>query len=174
MSMNNIKPPLVLALVCVAVSGLLAFANELTAPRIAKAQEEKLSQSLVEVFGEADYKTVDKSFENVNQVITDENNRAVFDITVDGYSKDGIQALIGIDGDGKICGIGIVSLKETTGIGTRIEANDYIGKFIGLNNTDFPDDTIISGATYSSKGMRNAVSIAMETYAENKEVIFSE
>ena len=168
MSMNNIKAPLVLALVCVAVSGLLAFANELTASRIAKAQEEKLSKSLVEVFGEADYKTVDKSFENVNQVITDENNRAVFDITVDGYSKDGIQALIGIDGDGKICGIGIVSLKETTGIGTRIEANDYIGKFIGLDNTDFPADTIISGATYSSKGMRNAVSIAMETYAENK------
>lgn len=172
--MKSVTPPLVLALVCVAVSGLLAFANQLTAPRIAQAQEEKLSKSLVEVFGEADYKTIDKSFENVNQVITDQNNRAVFDITVDGYSKDGIQALIGIDGDGKICGIGIVSLKETTGIGTRIEANDYIGKFIGLYNADFPDDTIISGATYSSKGMRNAVSIAMETYAENKEVIFSE
>ncbi len=172
--MKSFTPPLVLALVCIAVSGLLAFANQLTAPRIAQAQEEKLSKSLVEVFGEADYKTVDKSFENVNQVITDQNNRAVFDITVDGYSKDGIQALIGIDGDGKICGIGIVSLKETTGIGTRIEANDYIGKFIGLDNTDFPDGTIISGATYSSKGMRNAVSIAMETYAENKEVIFSE
>lgn len=172
--MKSFTPPLALALVCIAVSGLLAFANQLTAPRIAQAQEEKLSKSLVEVFGEADYKTVDKSFENVNQVITDQNNRAVFDITVDGYSKDGIQALIGIDGDGKICGIGIVSLKETTGIGTRIEANDYIGKFIGLDNTDFPDDTIISGATYSSKGMRNAVSIAMETYAENKEVIFSE
>lgn len=172
--MKSFTPPLVLALVCIAVSGLLAFANQLTAPRIAKAQEEKLSESLVEVFGEADYKTVDKSFENVNQVITDQNNRAVFDITVDGYSKDGIQALIGIDGDGKICGIGIVSLKETTGIGTRIESNDYIGKFIGLDNDDFPDDTIISGATYSSKGMRNAVSIAMETYAENKEVIFSD
>ena len=105
MSMNNIKAPLVLALVCVAVSGLLAFANQLTSPRIAQAQEEKLSKSLVEVFGEADYKTIDKSFKNVNQVITDQNNRAVFDITVDGYSKDGIQSLIGIDGDGKICGI---------------------------------------------------------------------
>lgn len=170
----NIKAPLVLSVVCVAVSGLLAFANQLTAPRIAQAQEEKLSKSLVEVFGEADYKTIDKSFKNVNQVITDQNNRAVFDITVDGYSKDGIQALIGIDQNGKICGIGIVSLKETTGIGTRIESGDYINKFIGLDNSDFPDDTLISGATYSSKGMRNAVSIAMETYAENKGVIFNE
>lgn len=172
--MKSFTPPLVLSVVCIAVSGLLAFANQLTAPRIAKAQEEKLSKSLVEVFGEADYKTLDKSFENVNQVITDENNRAVFDITVDGYSKDGIEALIGIDSDGKVCGIGIVSLKETTGIGTRIQANDYIEKFIGLDNDDFPDDTIISGATYSSKGMRNAVSIAVSTYSQNKEVIFSE
>ena len=65
--MKSFTPPLVLALVCIAVSGLLAFANQLTAPRIAQAQEEKLSKSLVEVFGEADYKTVDKSFENVNQ-----------------------------------------------------------------------------------------------------------
>ena len=168
--MKSFTPPLVLSVVCIAVSGLLAFANQLTAPRIAKAQEEKLSKSLVEVFGEADYKT----FENVNQVITDENNRAVFDITVDGYSKDGIEALIGIDSEGKVCGIGIVSLKETTGIGTRIQANDYIEKFIGLDNDDFPDDTIISGATYSSKGMRNAVSIAVSTYSQNKEVIFSE
>lgn len=172
--MKSFTPPLVLSVVCIAVSGLLAFANQLTAPRIAKAQEEKLSKSLVEVFGEADYKTLDKSFENVNQVITDENNRAVFDITVDGYSKDGIEALIGIDSEGKVCGIGIVSLKETTGIGTRIQANDYIEKFIGLDNNDFPDDTIISGATYSSKGMRNAVSIAVSTYSQNKEVIFSE
>lgn len=172
--MKSFTPPLVLSVVCIAVSGLLAFANQLTAPRIAKAQEEKLSKSLVEVFGEADYKTLDKSFENVNQVITDENNRAVFDITVDGYSKDGIEALIGIDSEGKVCGIGIVSLKETTGIGTRIQANDYIQKFIGLDNDDFPDDTIISGATYSSKGMRNAVSIAVSTYSQNKEVIFSE
>ncbi len=172
--MKSFTPPLVLSVVCIAVSGLLAFANQLTAPRIAKAQEEKLSKSLVEVFGEADYKTLDKSFENVNQVITDENNRAVFDITVDGYSKDGIEALIGIDSEGKVCGIGIVSLKETTGIGTRIQANDYIEKFIGLDNDDFPDDTIISGATYSSKGMRNAVSIAVSTYSQNKEVIFSE
>ena len=172
--MKSFTPPLVLSVVCIAVSGLLAFANQLTAPRIAKAQEEKLSKSLVEVFGEADYKTLDKSFENVNQVITDENNRAVFDITVDGYSKDGIESLIGIDSEGKVCGIGIVSLKETTGIGTRIQANDYIQKFIGLDNDDFPDDTIISGATYSSKGMRNAVSIAVSTYSQNKEVIFSE
>ncbi|HAP79660.1 MAG TPA: electron transport complex subunit G [Ruminococcus sp.] len=172
--MKSFTPPLVLSVVCIAVSGLLAFANQLTAPRIAKAQEEKLSKSLVEVFGEADYKTLDKSFENVNQVITDENNRAVFDITVDGYSKDGIEALIGIDSEGKVCGIGIVSLKETTGIGTRIQVNDYIEKFIGLDNDDFPDDTIISGATYSSKGMRNAVSIAVSTYSQNKEVIFSE
>lgn len=172
--MKNFTPALVLSFVCIAVSGFLAFANELTKPRIAKAQEEKLNSSLIKVFGESDYKTVDKSFDNINQVITDSNGRVIFDITVDGYSKEGIQALIGIDQNGEVCGIGIVSIKETAGLGTKVQDEKYLNRFMGMNNTDFPDDTIISGATYSSKGMQRAVSTALETYSAQKEDIFNE
>lgn len=166
--MKKIFPSLVLAIICIAISGLLAFANKLTEPKIAQANEEKLTRSLTDVFGDADYRVSEKSFENVNSVITDEQNRVIFDITVDGYEKNGIQALIGIDSDGRICGIGIVSLKETAGVGTKIKDNAYIQKYIGLDNNNYPDDIIISGATYSSKGMRNAVSVAMNIYESQK------
>ncbi len=166
--MKKLFPSIVLAIVCIAVSGLLAFANKLTQPKIAQANEEKLNRSLTDVFGDADYRISGKSFENVNRIITDEKNRVIFDITVDGYEKNGIQALIGIDSDGKICGIGIVSLKETAGVGTKIKDDKYIQKYIGLDNDNFPDDTVISGATYSSKGMRNAVSVAMNIYESQK------
>lgn len=172
--MKSFMPPLVLTIVCVAVSGLLAFANNLTAPKIKEAQEEKLNNSLVEVFGEADYKVSEKTFENINQVITDEKGRAIFDITVDGYSKDGIQALIGIDENGQICGISIVSIKETAGLGTKVQDSSYLEKFIGIDNTQFSDDTIITGATYSSKAMQNAISTALTTYSSQKEDIFNE
>ena len=169
--MKSFTPPLVLALVCIAVSGLLAFANQLTAPRIAQAQEEKLSKSLVEVFGEADYKTVDKSFENVNQVITDQNNRAVFDITVDGYSKDGINILVGIDENGKLSGIEFVSLGETPGLGSKVrDEEDFRKQFIGYEQSPVDVDAI-SGATYSSKGMKHAVETALDVYNANKEAI---
>lgn len=172
--MKKIMPPLVLTIICIIVSGVLAFASDLTAPKIEQAQKNKLSSSLEDVFGSADYKISKKSFKNVLQVITDNKGRAIFDITVDGYKKDGIQALIGIDSSGSVCGISIVSIKETTGLGTKIQDASYINKYIGLSKPEFTDDTIITGASYSSRGMQSAVKIALNTYNNNKEAIFNE
>lgn len=172
--MKKFAPPLVLMTVCIIVSGLLAFANHLTKPKIEAAQEEKLNTALTDVFGKAEYKALDLEFDGVTQIITDDKGRAVFDITVDGYSKNGIQALVGIDKNGEICGIGIVSISETAGLGTRVNDEKYLGKYVGLSTPDFSDDTIISGATYSSKGMRKAVKTALDTYSQHKEAILNE
>ena len=119
--MKSFMPPLVLMIVCIVVSGLLAFASDLTAPKIEQAQKDKLNKSLNEVFGEADYNVLDSEYDGVTQVITDDKGRAIFDITVDGYSKGGIQALIGIDSNGHVCGISIVSISETAGLGTKVQ-----------------------------------------------------
>ena len=172
--MKHFLPPFVLMAVCIIVSGLLAFANDLTLPKIEKAQEEKLQKSLKEVFGEADYKILDRSFDGITQVITDDKGRAIFDITVDGYAKDGIRTLIGINENGEICGISIVSIAETAGVGTKVQDNEYLNKYIGLSSPEFSSDTIITGATYSSKGMQEAVSVALDTYSANKEAIINE
>lgn len=172
--MKNFMPPLVLMTVCIIVSGLLAFANDLTLPKIEKAQQEKLQTSLNEVFGEADYKVSELSFDGITQIITDDKKRAIFDITVDGYAKDGIQTLIGIDESGEICGISIVSIAETAGLGTKVQNKAYLSNYIGLSSPEFSSDTIITGATYSSKGMQKAVSIALDTYSANKEAIIGE
>ncbi len=172
--MKSFMPPLVLMIVCVVVSGLLAFASDLTAPKIEQAQKDKLNKSLNEVFGEADYNVLDSEYDGVTQVITDDKGRAIFDITVDGYSKGGIQSLIGIDSNGQVCGISIVSISETAGLGTKVQDSKYIDKYIGLSESEFSGDTIITGATYSSKGMQKAVTTALETYNNNKEAILGE
>lgn len=172
--MKSFMPPLVLMIVCIVVSGLLAFASDLTAPKIEQAQKDKLNKSLNEVFGEADYNVLDSEYDGVTQVITDDKGRAIFDITVDGYSKGGIQALIGIDSNGQVCGISIVSISETAGLGTKVQDSKYIDKYIGLSEPEFSGDTIITGATYSSKGMQKAVTTALEIYNNNKEAILGE
>lgn len=169
---ERILPPLVLMLICICVSGLLVLANAATKDKIQAAQEEKLNQSLVDVFGEADYKSLDQTYEGVTQVIRDDKNRVIFDITVDGYAKDGLQLLIGIDENGAVCGISIVSIAETPGLGTKVEDDSFLGQFDGINSAEFTIDTI-TGATYSSNGMKKAVEIAMKTYLENKEAILS-
>ncbi len=169
---EKIVPPLVLMLICICVSGLLVLANAATKDKIRAAQEEKLKQSLVDVFGEADYQTLEQTYEGVTQVIRDDKNRVIFDITVDGYAKDGLQLLIGIDESGAVCGISIVSIGETPGLGTKVQGDAFLEQFNGINSAEFTVDTI-TGATYSSNGMKKAVETVMKTYLENKEAILS-
>ncbi|MBE6854117.1 MAG: FMN-binding protein [Ruminococcus sp.] len=169
---EKIVPPLVLMLICICVSGLLVLANAATKDKIRAAQEEKLKQSLVDVFGEADYQTLEQTYEGVTQVIRDDKNRVIFDITVDGYAKDGLQLLIGIDESGAVCGISIVSIGETPGLGTKVQGDAFLEQFNGINSAAFTVDTI-TGATYSSNGMKKAVETVMKTYLENKEAILS-
>ncbi len=169
---EKIVPPLVLMLICICVSGLLVLANAATKDKIRAAQEEKLKQSLVDVFGEADYQTLEQTYEGVTQVIRDDKNRVIFDITVDGYAKDGLQLLIGIDESGAVCGISIVSIGETPGLGTKVQGDAFLEQFNGINSSEFTVDTI-TGATYSSNGMKKAVETVMKTYLENKEAILS-
>ena len=169
---EKIVPPLVLLLICICVSGLLVLANAATKDKIRAAQEEKLKQSLVDVFGEADYQTLEQTYEGVTQVIRDDKNCVIFDITVDGYAKDGLQLLIGIDESGAVCGISIVSIGETPGLGTKVQGDAFLEQFNGINSAAFTVDTI-TGATYSSNGMKKAVETVMKTYLENKEAILS-
>jgi len=105
-------------------------------------------------------------------VIRDDKNRVIFDITVDGYAKDGLQLLIGIDESGAVCGISIVSIGETPGLGTKVQGDAFLEQFNGINSAAFTVDTI-TGATYSSNGMKKAVETVMKTYLENKEAILS-
>lgn len=168
---SKVMPPLVLTIICVIVSGLLAMANELTKDKVAEAQQNKLQSSLEKTFGEAEYTVVNQTYDKINQVIRDDSGRVIFDITVDGYSKGGLQLLIGIDAEGKTCGVGIVACGETPGLGTKVQDDkSFSEQFLGQSSTDY-DFNPITGATYSSKGMKNAVDIAIETYNENKEAI---
>ena len=47
--MQQIKPTLVLTIICVVVSTLLVLANSMTAQKIVEAQQEALNESLVSV-----------------------------------------------------------------------------------------------------------------------------
>ena len=92
-------------------------------------------------------------------------------VCTDGYSKDGINILVGIDENGAVSGIEFVSLGETPGLGSKVrDIETFREQFYGRKEvTD--DLDAISGATYSSNGMKKAVDTAIEVYNENKEAI---
>ena len=170
--MNKILPSLVLTIICVVSSALLVFAHELTKENIAKQKEQKFSSSVEALFGKTDSRLVEGDFgDGIEAIAVTPEGKTAVQVIADGYSKDGINILVGIDADGKVSGIEFVSLGETPGLGSKVrDIPEFREKFYCAESAPVEVDGI-SGATFSSKGMMKAVSLALEVYNENKEAI---
>lgn len=172
---DKIKPTLVLTIICIISALLLVLAYESTKESIAVQKEKKFSSSVELLFGECEYTLLENNFgeSGISAIAVTSDNKTAFQMCVDGYSKEGINVLIGIDENGEITGIEFVSLGETPGLGTKIRDNEnFIEQFMGASDNSYKFDAI-SGATYSSKGMKKAVDTALRIYNENKEAILN-
>lgn len=175
---SMIKPPLILAVVCAVCCGALAFANSVTKDKIAAAEAQAIQESLKQLpdagtFEEVtEFKKADNEKAKATAFYVDENNQSAVLVTADGYNKGGLQVIVGIDAEGCITGISFVSVTETPGLGTKVQTNPelLVDYFKGLSNTDAVNNVDnITGATYSSKGMKSAVNCAIDTFTVNKE-----
>ena len=74
---------------------------------------------------------------------------------------------VGVDRNGKVSGVTIVSMAETPGLGTKVvDDPTYLPRFTGLDSADAAHEVdTITGATKSSRGVRNGVEAAMAAYA---------
>lgn len=175
MSKDNIKPTIVLAAICIVASLLLVFAHELTKDSIAEQKSQRFSTSVQALFGETDSKLLDTNFgyEDIEAIAVTPDGRTAIQVITDGYSKDGINVLIGIDSAGEISGIEFVGLDETPGLGSKVrDIETFREQFYGESQPDVELDAV-SGATFSSKGMKKAVDTALEAYTENKGAILN-
>lgn len=172
---ENIMPTVVLTIICIFASLLLVFAHELTKENIAEQKQIRFNSSVESLFGETDSTLIDNNFgeDSVQAIAVTPDGKTAVQVKADGYSKGGINVLIGIDENGALSGIEFVSLGETPGLGSKIRDNtDFREQFYGATETDVQLDSI-SGATFSSKGMKKAVDTALKVYTENKEAILN-
>lgn len=171
----NIMPSLVLTVICVAASLLLVFAHELTKENIAEQKQIRFNTSVEALFGKTESTLLDSNFneDSVKAIAVTSDGKTAVQVTADGYAKDGINILVGIDENGAVSGIEFVSLGETPGLGSKVRDNaDFREQFYGETETDVNLDSI-SGATFSSRGMKSAVDTALRVYTENKEAILN-
>ena len=118
-----ILPPLVLTLICAAVSGLLALAYDATYVDETGVLTAKLIKACDDASGDGKYdmllddgKPVTFGYDEVSSVIVDKKREICFvEITEDGYSKGGLHFVVGVDREGTVRGIGFVSCTETPG-----------------------------------------------------------
>ncbi len=172
---EKILPTIVLTIICTAAALLLAFAHEVTKDSIAVQKELKFSKTVEKLFGDCEIRMLDSSFgcDEIKNIAVTPDNKVAVEIVADGYSKGGIDVLIGFDESGTVCGIEFVALGETPGLGSKVRDEEWFrNQFIGVSEDSYSFDAI-SGATFSSKGLKRAVDTALTVYNENKEAILN-
>lgn len=180
-----IMPPLVLTVICAAVCGLLVTAHDATYVDNTGVITPKLLASCEDIFGSGEYEMLTEETDGkkmpvtfgekgVDSVIVDRAaGNCLIEYTGDGYKKDGLHILVGFDGGGAVAGIGFISIGETPGLGTKVQEDSFTAQFSGFKAGDSTDAIDgVTAATYSSKGMKNAVSACAELYGSHKEEIF--
>ena len=162
-----------LFLITAIVALLLAGVNAITAPRIAAINAEKTQKAVEEVLPgggellEGGYDTMDGK---IAEVYKSETGFAVKVLPM-GFDNT-ITMMVGVDLEGKVTGIAIISPTETAGLGAVAadkgeEGQKFRGQFIGKSGeleVKVDIDTI-SSATITSKAVTEGVNMALKCVA---------
>ena len=170
-------------LVCIVAAAGLGVTYGFTKGPIEKQAAEAEAKSLATVLPDA------KSFTKVTDAaVIAKAQTAAGDVTVDGMALalDGagnsvglgllvgsrgyggpIRMAVGVDRNGKVVAVSIVSMNETPGLGSKVvDDKTFLPRFNGLTSSDEARkvDTI-TGATKSSRGVRKGVEAALAAFA---------
>jgi Na+-translocating ferredoxin:NAD+ oxidoreductase RnfG subunit len=152
---------LFLAIISTLAGGALAFVNGITAPIIAEnaiaAEKANLQIIFPTATSFAPMEVKDDASGLIKAAYTAEGVGIAYKIEVLGYSAP-IKFLVGIANDGKIVGLSILELKDTQGIGTRINTPEFIDNVVGKTTTD--GIATLSGATVTSGAVVKGIDAA--------------
>ncbi len=154
---NNVKPVIVLTLICLVVAGLLSVTNFYTAPVIEANKAAAATGSLTEVMPEATGFTeleVTADMPATVKQIYQENSGLGYVViigTISQYSSGEMGITVAIGTDGKISGVTLTSYQESKDFGKDTYPQTYIGVDSSLNVDTF------SGVTYSSTAFKQAI-----------------
>lgn len=194
--MKNLKPTLVLTLITAIMVSLLIVTYNLTYVDTSSVITANLEQCCNEALGGEGYYIVTDWQEegyaiakpdNVKNMIKNSNGDIALEVVVNGYAKNGIDVLVAMNSDGTVKAVSVVSLSETPGLGTKVDSDSFLSQFVGVSsaklsggnsggfykgepktddNPNAAEIDAVTSATYSSKGVIEAVNIAVSVYAE--------
>lgn len=155
-----------LFLITAVVAGLLGFVNYLTEARIAAGQREKAKNAMQEVLPAENYELLEVSAEGINAVYRADDLGYVVDVTVNGFGG-AINMMVGVDAEGRVAGVSIVSHSETASLGANCTREDFRSQFSGAEGTlavtkDGGSVEALTGATVTSRAVTNGVNLAVE------------
>ena len=173
---SNVAYILRLALTLLVITAVVAVAlagvNSITAPKIEQLNAEKTQQAIEAVLpGGFDTQITDYTDDTglVTNVYSGANGYA-FEVTPAGFDNT-ITMMVGVDHDGKVLGISIVSHTETSGLGAVAAASTSAGEsfrsqFVGMSGSvsvtkDGGEVDTLTGATITSRAVCTGVNAAL-------------
>ena len=165
---------LILLAIAAVVAAALAGVNAITAPKIAELTAQKTQAAIEAVLpgGGEEVDFVDNSG-MVSVVYKGENGYAV-QVAPVGFNG-AITMMVGVDFEGNILGISVISQAETAGLGAvcaekTSKGEAFRGQYVGMSGTlavdkDGGEVVSITGATISSRAVTAGVNAALECVA---------
>lgn len=175
---------------CVIVAFLLGLVNMVTLREITRINWEKTVAAMEAVVSEPEKTEFSEAMELTGEMSAAASSAggtlsAVYPVSVDGEeagyavtvvtsgSQGNIEMMVGVDGEGAVTGVSIVSNSETPGIGSKVMSNEptasgtpVLDQFVGWSSADGTlavgtNVDAISGATVSSRGVTAGVNAAL-------------
>ena len=176
MKKSIIVPTIALFIICLVATTLLAFANSVTAPIIEELAIKTEMESRKKVCALAT-EFADESTNGVSYAIGyDEGGKEigmVFTTTAKSYGGE-ILVMTGVDAEGKVTGVELLSINDTAGLGMNATKEDFRSQFLGLvngikvmknsSNHDNNEITALTGATITSQAVADAVNAALADF----------
>ena len=168
---------LTLLIITSAVAALLALVNQVTAPIIAQSNDKKILQAIEKVLpGGGEPISFTDTTGLVKKLYASPTGYAA-EVTPSGFDGS-ITMMVGMDAEGKVTAIEIISHTETAGLGAVAAADNAKGEafrnqFIGMNGTlavtkDGGTVDAITGATITSRAVTEGVNAALACVAAQK------
>lgn len=174
-----IIPAVALLLICLVATTLLALTNNVTAEKISENSVQKENTSRTVVLPQAKEFSEVAELENGVSYCTGKDGSEevgfVFTSKAKGYGGD-VTVMTGMDMDGVITGIEILSHDETPGLGANSTKPEFKERFKGksgelaVNKTSNEGQSVqaITAATITSKAVVSAVNAASKAFEQIK------
>lgn len=182
-----IKLTVTLFLTCVVVAGVLGWVNSITKDRIAEITWNKTVAAMQKVIEADEFSDPLKLSDAMTSAASAQGGTldAVYEARsggqVVGYavsvsasgSQGTISMMVGVDTEGAVTGVSIITNSETSGIGSKVMNNEQLSngtrvldQFIGKSAADGTltvgtNVDAITGATVSTKGVTTGVNTAL-------------
>ncbi|MBQ9945103.1 MAG: RnfABCDGE type electron transport complex subunit G [Clostridia bacterium] len=174
-----LKTALSLFLICAVAAGILAFINSVTSPIIETNDQKAADESRLQVLPEAkEFQLKENEGKAYYEGLSDGNTVGfVFTTESAGYGG-AVRIMTGIDSEGKVTGISILSINETPGLGMNAKKNSFLSQYVGSEGpftvikNDKPEENeilAITSATITTNAVTKAVNEAKALFEEVKE-----